>query len=370
MVLSKLAVILLSLITVDPQIVELRSPTPYEVIQRQGFDPPHAHANQPGGPKLGFADVPIQGSFTAIPEESFDYRIVLLDEAFGQAVDWTKFTPKRNGETVDGTVRVHAGGWYRLEIRQRVNDETRATATVQPFGVGEVIVIAGQSYADGANDELLKVEEKQGRVVAYDVLKKSWSIANDPQPNRATGGTIWPALGDYLVPVARVPVGFVNVAVGGTASRQWLPGEKLYEGLETGGKSAKRFRAVLWQQGESDVIENVSTEKYVENLSRIRSSLSKSWGFDPPWLLAKSTLHPTVYVKPVEEERIRSAIDQLCRTPGFRSGPDTDVLAGENRGGIKSRRHFTGIGQRRAALLWFVAVWNEIHLSAARTDLP
>ena len=33
----------------------------------------------------------------------------------------------------------------------------------------------------------------------------------------ATGGTIWPPLGDLLLPIVQVPVGLVNVAVGGTA---------------------------------------------------------------------------------------------------------------------------------------------------------
>jgi len=346
----------------------LQHPLPHQVVQREGFEPLLAHVNQPGGPRLGFADVSMQGTFAAVPDEIFEYRTVLLAEAFGQPVAWTRFEAKRDAENVSGKLRIPAGGWYRLEIRQMVGQQMRAEAFVEPFGVGEVLVVAGQSYADGANDELQKVTEKQNRVVAYDVVKRTWVVANDPQPNIATGGTIWPGLGDLLVPVAQVPVGFVNVAVGGTSSRQWLPGEKLYKGLENGGLSAKRFRAVLWQQGESDVIENVATEKYVENLTRIRSELAKTWGFEPPWLMAKSTLHPTVYVRPIEEGRIRDAIELLCRQPGFKRGPDTDALGGENRGGIMSRRHFSPIGQRRAALLWFVPLWNEIHrdLDAAK----
>jgi len=350
-----------SLVGTEPKQAVLQQPTPHQVVQREGYEPRLAHVNQPGGPRLGFANVTVAGEFSVLSDEIFEYRTALLAEAFGQAVEWSGFQPRRNGESVTGSVRIPAGGWYRLEIRQRKADEVQAIAHMEPFGVGEVFVIAGQSYADGANDELQQVEEKQGRVVAYDVLKKTWRVANDPQPNRAPGGTIWPALGDYLVPVARVPVGFINVAVGGTASRQWLPGETLYKGLEAGGLGARRFRAVLWQQGESDVIENVSTEKYIENLIQIRTSLARSWGFDPVWLMAKSTLHPTVYLKPVEENRIRKAIDQLWKLPGVRPGPDTDQLGGENRGGLKSRRHFSPVGQRRAALLWFVAVWNEIH---------
>jgi hypothetical protein len=118
---------------------------------------------------------------------------------------------------------------------------------------------------------------------------------------------------------------------------------------------------VLWQQGESDVIEHRSTEYYVKNMKTIREALAKEWGFDPPWLLAKSTLHPTVYNDAAAEGRIRAAIDQLCTLPGFRPGPDTDILAGDNRGGLGTRRHFSGIGQRRAGLMWFAAIWHELN---------
>src|SRR5262249_55074038 len=162
---------------------------------------------------------------------------VLLAEAFGRGTEWAPLTGQMvSGEFV-GAARIPAGGWYRLEVRVVSGERTLAEARVEPIGVGEVLMIAGQSYAEGANDELLKVDDPQGRVVAYDAAKRQWRVANDPQPNAGTGGTIWPPLGNILVPLLRVPVGFVNVAVGGTASRQWLPGEKLYENLSAAGKT-------------------------------------------------------------------------------------------------------------------------------------
>ncbi len=109
------------------------------------------------------------------------------------------------------------------------------------------------------------------------------------------------------------------------------------------------------------MIEHRATDYYVQNLQTIRSALAKEWGWEPPWLLAKSTLHPTVYGDPPGEERIRLAIDRLCTMPGFRPGPDTDILDGENRGGLGTKRHFSGIGQRRAGLMWFAAIWQELN---------
>jgi hypothetical protein len=353
----------------EPPTFKLSTPLPWEVIQRDGYVPAHAHEHEPGGPALGSGPVPIAGEFPEVPGAVFEFRAVALPGAFGRGTEWQQLAGARSGDQYSAVVKVPAGGWYRIEVRGVADDKTIATAAVEPVGIGEVFVVAGQSYAEGANDELLRIDDPQARVVAFDVLKKSWAVAHDPQPNAGTGGTIWPAMGNTLLPLLRVPIGFVNVAVGGTSSRQWLPGEKLYNGLVAGGKAVGRFRFVLWQQGESDVIEGVPTETYVKNLVRIRGEASQQWGFEPDWLLAKSTLHPTVYNKPGEEAAIRSAIARLWKTPGFRPGPDTDILGGENRGGPNSRRHFSGIGQRRAGLMWFSNVWQELNADGS-TVMP
>jgi hypothetical protein len=346
--------------------IELRTPKPYQVCQRQDFDPRHAHDHGSLETALGFADVAVETDLSTVTdpldgEIAFEARAERLPGASGAGTPWSVIRGQLKDRRWIGTARVPGGGWYRLQWRARRGDRVVVAAKVEPVGVGEVFVIAGQSYAVGANDELTKVADEQGRVVAYDVVNQRWQIANDPQPNCGDGGTIWPITGDFLLPLARVPIGFVNVAVGGTSTRQWLPGEKLHQQLAAAGKSVGRFRAVLWQQGESDVIEDRSTEYYVRNLLTIREALAKEWDFEPPWLLAKSTLHPTVYNQPEREGCIRAAIDQLWAMPGFRPGPDTDILGGENRGGIGTRRHFSGIGQRRAGLMWFAAIWQELN---------
>lgn len=350
----------------DPAVVTVRQPRPYQVIQRQGFEPRRSHEHEPGGPALGFAEVPLEFDLSSVQGASadgvtFHWRAMLREGAYGQETSWVAVEGKRVEGLWKPKIRVPAGGWYRLELQVRRAEAVLGAGAVDPVGVGEVFVVAGQSYAVGANDEVLKVADSLGRVAAYDVINRQWRVANDPQPNAGDGGTIWPATGDYLVPLLRVPVGFVNVAVGGTATRQWLPGEKLYEQLAAAGKEIGQFRAVLWQQGESDVIEHRSTDYYVKNMVAIRDALNKHWGFAPPWLLAKSTLHPTVYQDPDGEGRIRAAIDQLCTLPGFQRGPDTDILGRENRGGLGTRRHFSGIGQRRAGLMWFAAIWSMLN---------
>jgi hypothetical protein len=336
-------------------------PRPYEVVQREGFVPGAAHENRPGGPALGFGMVPLQADFAGDPQAVMECRALALPRAFGRGIGWTPVEARQTGLRWSGVVRLPAGGWYRVEVRWRRGDRVLQSVGVEPFGVGEVFVIAGQSYAGGFNDERTRIDDAAGRVVAYDVKRKSWRVAHDPQPDVGGGGTIWPPMANALLPMVRVPIGMANVAVGATSSRQWLPQGPLFENLVTAGSDVGRFRAVLWQQGESDVIEKTDAATYVKNLVAIRQAAAKKWGFELPWLLAKSTLHPTVYNDPVNEGQIRDAIGRLWRLPGFRPGPDTDILGGENRGDMKSLRHFSPIGQRRAGLLWFAAIWNELN---------
>ena len=358
---SVVGILLFSPSILPAEELHLTKPPPYQVVQREGYIPAQAHEHQPGGPALGHGLVPLAGEFPSGGKAALEFRVVKLAGATGRDSDWAALDVKAVGDSWQAVADVPAGGWYKLEVRARRGDQIAATTVVEPVGVGEVLLIAGQSYAAGANEELTRITDPSSRVAAYDSITKTWQVAHDPQPNVGDGGTIWPPMANQLLPLVRVPIGLVNVAVGGTASRQWLPGESLYENLAAAGKATGRFRAVLWQQGESDVIERTGTNTYVQRLVKIRAALSDEWGFDPPWLLAKSTLHPTVYDRPEEEGRIRVAIDQLWDLPGFRPGPDTDILGDENRGGAGTRRHFSAIGQQRAGWMWAAQIWCEIN---------
>lgn len=339
---------------------QVTEPLPQQVIQRQGYVPQWAAKQPVGGPAWGFADVAIdciQPEFSG--KTVTQARVVLLEGATGVSTDWATCTVTQAGKTV---ARIPAGGWYRLEVRILRDTEILAAGAVEPIGVGEVFVVAGQSYATNTNEQKHQVQDPLGRVVAFDSKAGTWGIAHDPQPagDNSDGGSIWPPLGDALLAKLQVPVAFANVAVGGTSSTQWLPEGELHQRLVRVGQTLGRFRGVLWQQGESDVIAHAPTADYVTRVTAIRTAAAQAWNFEPLWLLAKSTLHPTVYNDPEGEGRIRAAIDELVKLPGFRAGPDTDTLAGENRGGPQSRRHFSAIGQQRAAEMWHVAIQQQL----------
>ncbi len=346
----------------EPDPIVITSPQPYQVWQRVGHVPASSTTQEVVG-SSGSAFVTVAGKLPdGMTAEELTYNVTAISpqEPDRQTSGWQRVSDIApasawRGNAFEFQIVVPAGGWYRLELKMRDAINRQALGTSEPFGVGEVFVVAGQSYATNTNEELLQVNDEQQRVVAYDSAKGIWRVAHDPQPapDQTDGGSIWPAVGDRLVADLQVPVAFANVAFGGTSSAQWLPEAGLHTQLRDVGKAVGRFRAVLWQQGESDVIAKTSVEQYVSNLQLIRKSAVRAWGFEPVWLLAKSTHHPTVYNDPMGEGQIRDAIEQLSQLPGFGVGPDTDTLQGENRGDVNSRRHFSAIGQVRAADLWY-----------------
>ena len=339
------------------ELLTLEQPQPHQVVQRKGV-----------ASGFGYANVRVRA---VLPTESaaavWEYRVVPTTTvasagARSETGTWNRLMITVDGRKFSANARVVAGGWYRLEVRGRDDGKVIAAGTVEPIGVGEVFLVAGQSYATNCNDKRLSVTDSENRVAAFDSATGRWRVANDPQPvlDSSDGGSIWPPLGDALATDLGVPIGFANVAVGATSSVQWLPQGRLHPQLVRTGQTLGDFRAVLWQQGESDVIARTSTSDYVSNLTTIRDAAAALWTCNPPWLLARSTLHPTVYNDPMGEGRIRTAIGELIRLPEFKAGPDTDVLTGENRGDADSRRHFSAAGQSRAADMWRTAIYQAV----------
>lgn len=352
----------------EPVHIDVLEPLRFQVFQRRFDVPQSSVSHHPGGPAKGFAQVDCLLGLDFNAEHQIHYRIrsflteSQVEPPWIQTIDLPASTDESTTKGTRRSIPVPAGGWYIVDFLVTLDGETVGVASTEPFGVGEIFLVAGQSYATNCNDERIQVQDPKARVVAYDWTAKTWRVANDPQPtgDQSDGGSIWPTLGDLLVSVYDVPIGFVNVAVGATSTNQWRTDGPLFQRLIKVGQQARDFRAVLWQQGESDVLEKTPTATYTARLIEMRSQANRAWNAQQPWLLAKSTLHPTVYNDPIGESTIRQAIEDLITRHGFQRGPDTDRLDGPNRGPMDSRRHFTGLGQRNAAAMWFAAISKQI----------
>ena len=301
-------------------------------------------------------------------------------------LDKNRSWEKANGEWKDerfvARLRVRAGGWHTLEVRDSRTPDHRSQ--VVQFGVGEVFVVAGQSNSGNYGE--IKQSTKTGLVSAFDFDNNKWQLAIDPQPGAGgRGGSIMPLFGDALSKKLNLPIGIIAYGQGGTSVREWLPqgsrfpnpptvenkvrkindGEweslgKIYPGfierMKVFGKNG--FRAVLWHQGESDANQKDPTrtlsgplyEKYLTQLI-LKTRTDLKW--DVPWFVAQATYHV-----PGDESdpNIRSAQAALWKNGVALEGPDTDQLKGKLRERDGQGVHFSGPGLEAHADAWFERV--------------
>jgi hypothetical protein len=357
----------------------ISTPSPLSMVQRTSLLP------APGAGPLRVAGL-------GAPEAGVgaELRTSACPEAFGEPTDWVAAELDRQPDGAFAVVAdVLAGGWFRVEVRLLDSSGTVvAEGSVEPVGVGEVFVVAGQSYAAGCHERHYSLADPMGRVVAASPEMPEWRYAHDPQPRIAqridpvvfteffeavarTGhqgfplgehspfhGSIWPVFGDRLLALERVPVALMHAAVSGTRIGHWAPGTQVFGNLVDAVNLVGDHRAVLWQQGESDVMHRTSTDDYVEQLTKVRATLVEQTGLDRLWLVAKSTHHTTEWHQQPAGNAVRSAHEVVATRPGFRAGPDTDALRGPHyRAGVYRGGHFTALGQETAGLLWA----GEVH---------
>jgi len=244
---------------------------------------------------------------------------------------------------------VPQGGWHTLTVSS-ANKELGSV----PFGVGDVFLVAGQSNAGGNGDGFIPDNSGLVSVKAYEgdewLLVTQMDERMHPEMHR---GSAWPILGELLTTAWQVPIGFINVARGGSNTDQWLPASNdLYPRLPAVLRNHK-VRAVLWHQGESDAASGFPTQKTRANMETI---IRQSWqdaGWRVPWYVAFVS-----FVPGLEQEKMdatRQAQKEICQAGLALPGPDTDLYVDPDTM-RHDRLHFNQVGLRVHALLWFVAL--------------
>jgi hypothetical protein len=236
-------------------------------------------------------------------------------------------------------------GWNYLLARCRWWDQ-RATY-VQRVGVGKVFIVAGQSNAVGWSESLFLGSSEEVRLGTLRDGGIRWRRADDPQVVFG-GGSVWPIVGQELSARTGLPVGFINVAEGGSSIRAWQKGGRLYARLLEALKATQPYyvRAILWAQGESD--SELTSEQYAHYLSALIEGINEdlqSGQYPVPWVVARSS-----YNRGKVFDGPRDGVDAVVRSGFARPGPDTDFLGPEYR--EADNLHFNVEGTRAAAALW------------------
>ena len=376
--------------------LEILSPQPFQVFQRRGVQPLRHPVERPDMTN-GWAPVEIRARTTLAGDLTL--RVTILPLGYDptgyplvpiRSGGAGEFRTVAEGGVVRQLVTVPAGGWYTLTLAVTAADGTSATAEAGPFGIGELYLIGGQSHSNNWNDVLKTVADPAGRVTTLDLNNGEWRIGHDPQPFNLSplpaepsgywryhalrmvmlklsfsGGSIWPPAMNLLQPTLGVPIGMINVGGEGAPMESWRPGTPSFNRLVRGAAAAGHFRAVLWQQGESDVGNKTGTQAYLDVFRTVRRGLIEALGgrgYD--WIIAKSTHHPTFADDPAAEAEIRAAIDIMVREDAdVVAGPDTDLLRGPYRSGPGTSLHLSGQGQDAAGALWFGTLLAHINSS-------
>jgi hypothetical protein len=288
---------------------------------------------QRGGDHVG--SLQILGNFTGCAT-GFQARTVRRNGTLGATVGWTTLgAPVINGNAFFGVLRQPQGGWFDLQVRPVYQGKAGAARTVAQVGVGLVFVVAGQSNA--SNNGAPTGVVPNDRMSAYDFDRGLWRNGRDPQPapDGSPLGSVWPTTGSNLAVALGVPVGFYNVAYGGTAVAQWQPNAappnhgpmplftRLVAALKYLG-SQGGVQAVLWDQGESDYGAQTPAATYRALLGNVLFQAHAQSGVPHKWMIAFVGCGPCADQSFMAAQRGAQA--SLVDNVTYFGGPNTDAL--------------------------------------------
>ena len=267
-----------------------------------------------------------------------------------------------------------AGGWYVLTVRTLVGSTVTAEATVQPVGIGEVFITAGQSNSRGLGIGDNDLGTATDRVNAIDSINHSYPpgaqalvSSGDPSPvpvfkaltatrrifPMAESSWGWGELGDYVVNRYNVPVAFYVTGWDGSTVENWInsangipacnryycvenwPNLQPYTNLKnvlSYYASVAGARAVLWHQGEAEYGDAASgtVPDYANRLTAlIQKSRQDFGGRNVPWVVARASFDGSV-----TRSEVISAQQQVINTSGLNvfQGPLNDTIINRNAG--------------------------------------
>lgn len=295
--------------------------------------------------RMGSGEALVHLSLRGDEPESRYLAVFLLNEA-GGVVERLSVSETKPGQPINGLMpHVKAAGmvYRRLRVSFYAADGNEVARWTSPrFAVGEVFLAAGQSNAATHG------ETRQTSAIAMNRMvnpqNQEWLPLRDPMPvatnwseaefgGRAEpGGSPWPIFADALSQDLGVPVAIVSVGYGGTSSAQWQKGNArgLYPRLISAASalSGCSFRAVLWHQGESDAIDQVTTATYVARMRALQQDFRNDSGCTTtPWVVAQAAWVPLGLFPSASNSSIAaiaSAQRMLWQVPGFAQGPNTD----------------------------------------------
>lgn len=237
----------------DPYVVFVSAPTDSISLS----EPSGVKCYQRNG--SGQHTITVSGTYTGAPA-NIEYRFA--------GGSWATLAASPTGGSFSGSA-VLATGHGTIDVR--FSNSTGVTASSSAVTVGDVFVVAGQSNAEG------RATNAQSKTTGSYTLSSfraddAWRVNNDdPTDTGTSNGSIWPKLAEHIEADQSVPVILITTATGGTAlvGSVWLPPSgtqytNMVQQVTDSGVNA--VKAILWYQGESDVLNGVTKTQYKDAL--------------------------------------------------------------------------------------------------------
>lgn len=183
-----------------------------------------------------------------------------------------------------GTITAPVG---QGSLQLRASGDASLGAVVDNVAVGDLLVIAGQSNADGRGDKHILLNAANP-CLGVKYRHGAWSKGDDPSANDGDWGSPWPIVLGDLIPEQKVPMGFITAAVGSTVVTEWRKGGRLYERMfamvTAATDGSRRVKAILYYQGENDITHYHSLsalgdyDKYKTGLTAAVGDMHKDFG--------------------------------------------------------------------------------------------
>ncbi|WP_420146701.1 sialate O-acetylesterase [Spirosoma sp.] len=306
------------------------------------------------------------------PVDRVEAQLVPVVAGQGTATGWQTIQNTPTNNIFLGFI-TGAGGWYVLTVRTIVNANVTAQVAVQPVGIGEVFITAGQSNARGLGIGDNDLGTATDRVNAIDSINHSYPpgaqslvSSGDPSPvpkfkaltaarrvfPMAESSWSWGELGDYVVNRYNVPVAFYVTGWDASTIENWInsangiptcnryycvenwPNLQPYTNLKnvlSYYASVAGVRAILWHQGEAE-FDDGSGGSITQYANRLTSLIQKSrqdfGGRNIPWMVARASFDGNTTRPGV----INAQQQVISNTLNVFQGPYNDTIVYRNAG--------------------------------------
>jgi hypothetical protein len=332
--------------------------------------------------KANNANINIAGSYTK-PIDRVEAKVSALVPGQGIDKDWTTISDASiQGGFFSGYLTAQ-GGWYRLEVRGWKGNQLVDSKTVEHVGVGEVLLIAGQSNAQGFNDPIYNNQGAQDDRVnsidnnefgeyPFELPERPTFHHIDAQSKispRGPAAWCWGRLGDRLAARFNVPILFFNVGWVGMSSGNWRESingntQSVYapiwikpDGMPYGNlrNVIQRYtpitglRGILWLQGEADNFKDVDTDTYFNNVKAVIESSRNESGRNISWMVSITSYDN----KRLDDVNVTNGQRKVISSiPNVFEGPNTDLIQIPRENGVSDGVHFMGDGLTQLGDAW------------------